>query len=331
MTDDRAWERLIMRLEMTTAADQDTYRIHASAFTWLHLEAPAPERLKTVLAPFAFHPLVIEDCLSKTQLPKIDEYKDYLFIVLHFPRYLKDRKYSIPIQLSVLLGRDYLVTVDNGELKPLTKLFVQCKENGSCAAELERSPAFLLYRIIRSMVENLLLMSAKVLENLEHIEEKVFDAKKDAVREVTELRHDIANLKRIVFPLRRVSHELEQKVKKYANEDIGVYYSDLGDTVDRAWTVLEECKETIDIYKDTDYIISSDRTNKILALLTIVFTLSIPATIVGTFYGMNVPLPGGHHAAWTFWGPYTTFIIILSASAIPAVAMYILFRRLKWL
>jgi magnesium transporter len=316
---------------MTTTADQDTYRIQASAFTWIHLESPAPERLKTVLAPFAFHPLVIEDCLSKTQLPKIDEYPDYLFIVLHFPRYLKDRKYSIPIQLSVLLGRNYLITVDNGELKPLTKLFVQCKENGSCAPELERSPAFLLYRIIRTMVENLLHMSAKVLANLERIEEKVFDAKIDAVREVTELRHDIANLKRIVFPLKRVSHELEQKVKKIANEDIGVYYSDLGDGVDRVWTVLEECKETIDIYKDTDYIMSSDRTNKILALLTIVFTLSIPATIVGTFYGMNVPLPGGHHAAWTFWGPYTTFTLILAGSAIPAVAMYVLFKRLKWL
>jgi magnesium transporter len=222
--------------------------------------------------------------------------------------------------------------VHNGELKPLSRLFEQCRSNGDCAPELGRSPAFLLYRIIRSLNENMLAMAGKVLENLEQIEEKVFDAKKDAVREVTELRHDIANMKRIVFPLRRVTSELERQVMKFANEDIGVYFSDLSDGIDRVWTVLEECRETIDIYKDTDYIISSDRTNKILALLTIVFTLSIPATVLGTFYGMNVTLPGGHqHAAWTFWGPYTTFIMIVAGSVIPAVAMFVLFRRLKWL
>jgi magnesium transporter len=308
----------------------ETECVNAASFQWLNLEALAPERLRTLLAPYAFHPLVIEDCLSKTQLPKIDEYPGYLFIVLHFPRYLKERKYSIPVQLSVLLGRDFLITVHNGELKPLSRLFAQCRDKRD-SIDLERSPAFLLYRIIRLLVENLLLMSAKVLENLEQIEEKVFDEKKDAVREVTELRHDIANLKRIVFPLKRVVSELERKVTQFANEDIEVYFSDLVDGVDRVWAALNECKETVEIYKDTDFIISADRTNKILALLTILFTLSIPASVIGTFFGMNVNLPGGLQAPWTFWGPYTTLILIVTASLMPAIVMYLVFKQLKWL
>jgi magnesium transporter len=316
---------------MITAEEPNLSRIEAASFTWLHLESPTPERLRTLLAPYGFHPLALEDCLSKTQLPKIDEYKEYLFIVLHFPRYLKEKKYSVPVQLSVFLGKDFLVTVHNGELKPVAKLFAQCRENPSCSEDLGRSPAFLLYRVVHALVDNLLLMSGKVLSNLEQIEEKVFDEKVDAVREVAEVRHNIANLKRTVFPLKRVIHELERTVTRYANEDAGVYFGDLTDQVDRVWSVLEECKETIDIYKDTDYIISSDRTNKILALLTIVFTLSIPATVLGTFYGMNVSLPGGQHAPWTFFGTYTTFGVILAASLVPAAAMYLLFKRLKWL
>jgi magnesium transporter len=318
-----------MTFDMT--AIREPYCVAAPSFAWVHLEAPAPERLRMVLAPFAFHPLVIEDCLSKTQLPKIDAYPEYLFIVLHFPRYLKEKRHSIPIQLSILLSRDFLITVHNGELKPLTKLFDQCKTDPGAAPALERSPAFLLYRIIRTLNENMLVMAGKVLEKLEQIEERVFDAKRDAVREISELRHDIANMKRIVFPLRRVTSELERQVMKFANEDIGVYFSDLSDGMDRVWTIIEECRDTIDIYKDTDFIISSDRTSRILSLLTILFTLSIPASVIGTLYGMNMHLPGGLTAPWTFWGPYTTFIVVLSIAVAPAVIMYTLFKRHNWL
>ena len=125
--------------------------------------------------------------------------------------------------------------------------------------------------------------------------------------------------------------ELERKVTQFANEDIEVYFSDLVDGVDRVWAALNECKETIEIYKDTDFIISADRTNKILALLTILFTLSIPASVIGTFFGMNVNLPGGLQAPWTFWGPYTTLILIVTASLMPAIVMYLVFKQLKWL
>ncbi len=322
--------------------------IQGDSFQWLNIDAPNQEVLNELLVRYQFHPLDIEDCLSKTQLTKIDEYNDYLFIILHLPRYLKDKKYSVPIQVSIFFSKDYLVTIHNGELKPINKFFTTCKEllddpdtvdvnltrlNPKSRAYItpDMSTAFLLYRFIYTLVDNLLRMMGKILTNIESIEEKVFDEKIDAVREITQLRHDIANLRRIVFPLKRVIHELETKVKRFTDEDMSVYFSDLSDTIDKVWAILEDCKETVEIYKDSDFIISSDRTNKILALLTIVFTYSIPATVLGTFYGMNIPLPGGGDDAWTFLGKYTTFGFILVASAIPVGIMYWLFKRLKWL
>jgi magnesium transporter len=180
-------------------------------------------------------------------------------------------------------------------------------------------------------------MAGKILSNIEALEDKVFDEKVEATREVTELRHDIANLRRTVFPLKRVIHELEQKVARFSPADGGEeiqvsdYFEALADYFDAVWSIIQECREIIEIYKDTDFVISSDRTNKILALLTIVFTFSIPATVIGTLYGMNVKLPGGAEHPLTFLGPYTTFILILASAFVPVVLMYVVFKKIKWL
>lgn len=306
--------------------------IKGENFVWINIDTPTSALLNSLLSLYPFHHLDVEDCISKTQIPKIDEYRDYLFIILHSPRYLKEKKFSIPSQVGIFLGRDFLVTVHSGELKPINRIFRKCKEDEETYEEyMKGSPTFLLYGIIHALIENIMLMLRRVISEIEGIEDKVFDEKVDAVREVTELRHNIANMRRVVFSMRCVIHDLEKKIQKFSTDDIGVYFSDLSDYIDRAWALLEECKETVEIYKDTDFIISSDRTNKILALLTIVFTLSIPATVLGTFFGMNVSIPGGIDEPWTFIGPYTTFWLIIIASILPAFLMYIIFKRLRWL
>ncbi|MCX8027044.1 MAG: magnesium transporter CorA family protein [Thermodesulfovibrionales bacterium] len=324
--------------------------IEGTKFKWFNIDTPTQEVLNQLITThqFKFHPLDLEDCLSKTQLPKIDEYQDYLFIILHFPRYLKDKKFSIPMQVSIFISKEYFVTIHTGELKPINQFFNICKEliesPDSPSVDIQKlnpksrayitqdmSTPFLLYRFIYTLVDNLLRMMGKIMINIENIEEKVFDEKIDAVREVTQLRHDIANLRRIIMPLKRVIHELEIKIKRFTDEDMSVYFSDLSDTIDKVWTILDECKETIEIYKDSDFVISSDRTNKILALLTIVFTYSIPATVIGTLYGMNIPMPGNNEFKWTFLGDYTTFFFVLFLSIFPAIMMHRIFKRLKWL
>lgn len=310
----------------------DMKTMKGNNFVWTNIDTLTMKALTPLLDAYPFHSLDIEDCLSRTQLPKIEEYSEYLFIILHFPRFLKDKRFSVPVQASIFIGKDFLITVHSGELKTINKIFEQCSSDDSVRSEyMDKSPAFLLYKILSAIVHNLILMMGKVIFNLDELEDKVFDEKTDAVREVTELRHNIANLRRIVLPFKRVIHELEKKIERFANEDMRIYFSDLSDLIDRGWATLEECKETIEIYKDTDYITSSDRTNKILSFLTILFTFSIPASVIGTFFGMNIHLPGGMNEPWTFLGPYTMFIVILTASILPVVFMYLAFRKKRWL
>jgi magnesium transporter len=189
-----------------------------------------------------------------------------------------------------------------------------------------------MYRVVDALVDYCSPMVNKTLANLEEIEDKVFDDKVSASHDVAILRRDIAAQRRIIGPIKMVIADLERKVQRYTQADLRVYFGDINDHLARLWSNLDECQESIDIYKDTDFLLSQERTNRILALLTIVFTITIPATILGTFYGMNINLPGGlAPGVWTAWGTYTTFIVVLLISLLPGVFMFWLFRRWRWI
>lgn len=301
--------------------------------TWINIERPTRQEMDYLAQNYPFHPLDLDDCLSKVQLPKIDEYESYLFVILHFPVFEHRTRITKPSQVSIFLGKDFLVTVHNGDLKPLLSVPTSCQQDAkTCEAYMGKDSGFLMYRIVDALVDYCLPMVNKTLANLDEIEDKVFDDKLSASREVTILRRDVASQRRIIGPIKGVVGELERKAQRFTDVNLGVYFGDISDHLARLWSNLDECQETIEIFKDTDFLLSQERTNRILALLTIVFTITIPATMIGTFYGMNINLPGGiSPGVWTAWGTYTTFIIILLVSLIPGFVMFWFFRRWRWI
>src|SRR5919112_677097 len=172
----------------------------------------------------------------------------------------------------------------------------------------------------------------KVVGNLDDIEDAVFDDKVAVAKEISLLRREITTLRRVVIPLKRIVLEMTKDIQKFSEEDLTLYFDDVKDHIDKVLEALEESKETIEIYKDTDFMLSTEKTNKILAVLTILFTLSIPSAVIGSFYGMNINLPGGlETGAWNFFGIYTTLIVILIISTFSALLMIWYFRRLGWI
>jgi len=301
--------------------------------TWINIERPTRREMDYLAQNYPFHPLDLDDCLSKVQLPKIDEYESYLFSILHFPVFDHTTRITRPSQVSMFLGKDFVVTVHNGDLKPFAALPSRCQQDDKvCEGYMGKDSGYLMYRIVDVLVDYCFPMVKKTLSNLDDIEDKVFNDKVSASRDVAILRRDIAAQRRIIGPIKGVVGDLERKAQRYTQADLKVYFGDINDHLARLWSNLDECQESIDIYKDTDFLLSQERTNRILALLTIVFTITIPATMIGTFYGMNIDLPGGlTSGGWTAWGPYTTFIVILLVSLLPGAFMFWLFHRWRWI
>ena len=121
------------------------------------------------------------------------------------------------------------------------------------------------------------------------------------------------------------------KAQKFSKENLSIYFSDIRHKIGKVSATIEEMKEMVEIYKDTDFVTSSNRTNTVLSILTILFTLTIPATVISSIYGMNVPLPGGlSMGPLEFLGPYTTLIFIFIAMLVPAIIMALYFKRVGW-
>ena len=309
----------------------ETKSLIVDACTWIDVERPTQDDLDALSRGYKL-PLMQQDFLTKSHIAKTVDYGDDLLVILHFPSSGEKSDTIRSSQLMVFLGRDHLVTLHNEELQPLAMIRLACKsDEKQRQSYMGKGAAYLLYRILDSLVEGI----SPILEDLEHsldeIEDRVFDNKTQDYNEVTLLRRKVADLRRIVFPLTQERSGLTAKSQRYSPEDVSVYFNDLSDHIGKKWSNLDEIREMVEIYKDTDFLLSTNRTNQILAILTIVTTLSIPATVIGTLYGMNIRLPGDVHEPYLFWGTYTTFILALILSIVPALAMYLIFRRKGWI
>ena len=129
---------------------------------WIDIQKPTREKLMK-LSKYPFHELNIEDCLSKINIPKLDSYEDHVFVILNFAVIEKDRGAPRPTQLAIFAGNNYLVTVQQGNLKPLEEAFQLCKVDEKYRESfMGNSSGYLLHSIIDLLVDDLLHIIMKV-------------------------------------------------------------------------------------------------------------------------------------------------------------------------
>ena len=134
---------------MTTTPARKEDELHVESltvegFSWVNIEQPTEREIEYLSQNYSFHSLDLDDCLSRIQRPKIDEYKTYLFLVFHFPVFDKEIRVTTPSQLSIFIGEDYLITLHNGDLKPLVKLFKECQiDEESLHENFRQGPVYL--------------------------------------------------------------------------------------------------------------------------------------------------------------------------------------------
>ncbi len=260
--------------------------------TWTDIVQPTTKETDYLADNYSFHPLDLDDCLSRIQRPKIDEYADYLFLVFHFPVFNPEARVTTPSQLSVFIGDNYLITLHNGDLKPLVKLFVDCQINEETRQEhFNQGSGYLLYRVIDRLVDYCLPILSKIGDNIEKVEEDIFSAEMPkAIREISILRRDVIAFRRIIWPMRAVIGSLEPKVRRFTTMDLTVYFGDMVDHLNKIWDGLDEYKEIIEGLSDTHDSVATNRTNEVMRMLTIIATILLPITVVASIFGMNIEL-----------------------------------------
>jgi magnesium transporter len=295
--------------------------------TWVNIETPTEREMEWLAQTYNFHRLALDDCLSRKQISKLDVYPGYLFFVFHYPLYHKETRIAVKRQWSAFIGENYLVTVNTGEFKTLMALFRDCQSSeDSCKDYFINGSGFLLYRMLDRLIDSYFPVLDKILSLMEDMEDIVFDESIEAAKELSILRRDIITQRAVMFPTREIFREMENKLKRFSKTDVSAYYSDLMDHINRICSTLDEAQEIIDVFKDTDYILGTDRLNRVMRVLTIFSTIILPFVAISSIFGMNVFAPGGIEK-----GSLTSFIILIIVMSIVAAGMLIFFRRRRWI
>ena len=307
----------------------DISSIAAGKLTWFYVEKPSANEVASLAEHFHFHPLNIDDVLSRAQRPKIDEYDDHLFIVLHFPVFDKENRITRPSEVDIFVGENYVVTVHcNGDLKPLAKFFRECQINEeSRTTYLGRSSGFLLYHILDRLVNYCFPILNKVTDNVDDIEEVIF-AKPvpQTVRQISLIRRDLVSFRRVIRPQISVIETLESEEYPFFKEEQEIYFGDIADHVRKIWDGLEDAKEVVEGLAETSNWLTSHRIQEVMQVLTIIMATLAPLTLLSGIYGMNVPLPGGVES-----GSLLPLGILFSIMALIGGAMLAYLRRRRWI
>jgi magnesium transporter len=205
---------------VTPASEPETPRVEiveADGLRWIHIERPRNADRAWLEERFDFHPLDYEDVLSRNQRPKIDEYEDYLFIVLHFPRFDKQVKRLNAAELDLFVGPDFLITLPNEPLQPVEYLFERCRADESVRHQyFNKGSGYLLYKIIDEATDAGFPMLRKMGNKLERLEEDIFEGRSaEIVRDISNVKQEIINFRKIVRPERAVLGDLERNKQRY--------------------------------------------------------------------------------------------------------------------
>lgn len=295
--------------------------------TWVNIESPTERETEWLAQNYQFHHLALDDCLSRKQISKLDVYPGYLFFIFHYPLYHKETRIATKQQWSAFIGENYLVTIHTGEMKTMMALFRDCQANEESRKEyFSGGSGFLLYRILDRAIDAYFPVLDKILSLLEDVEDVVFDEEIESAKEISILRRDIITQRAVMFPTRNIFIEMENKLKRYSKVDVTAYYNDLMDHMNKICETLDECKEIIEVFKDTDFVLATDRVNRVIRMLNIFATIILPFIIVSSIYGMNVHLPGGLTI-----GSWDTFIVLILIMVVLACVLLIFFRRRRWI
>lgn len=294
---------------------------------WLHILNPSEDDFDFLLKEYEFHPLDIEDCRSVNQRPKIDEYDDYYFLILHFPFFDKANKFVRVKEVKIFWGKDYIVTIGRSHwvVKNLFKDLQKKHELGSEElSDIVQSSDSLLYNILdRLMVETYTLI-LRIGTEVDGINYDIFSKKSEKVIEQLSItRKNIISLNTTFKPQVRVFHKFESGGIKGYEEDMEDYWGNILDQYQKMFDLVEDYGELIEGLSHTFDSLQTNKTNEIMRILTFISTIMLPLSVISGIYGMNVNLP--------FMQEGWVFGVIIAVMLIVVIGFIFYFKKKRWL
>jgi magnesium transporter len=289
---------------------------------WVNIENPNEKEYQVLSDVFKFHPLEMEDCRKRLELPKIDEFDDHIFIVFHRLSYDFQKHILKMKELDMFLGRNYLVTFPNEPSEMIRDLMKRCVKEPSLLA---KGTDFMLHSIMNRAVDDYFPILDHWDEHMEKLESDVVEGNiKKTMKEMLKIKRDIRNFRKSMGPQRDVLNKLSHRDLPFISDKANIYFRDAYDHVFRAYSIVEDQRDTVTTIFEAYLSMVSNKLNEIMKTLTIIATIFIPLTFIVGIYGMNFKnMP---ELSWPL-GYYTVWAVLISIS----IVMLAYFRRKGWI
>lgn len=297
-------------------------KLNGKSLFWLDIINPDEKEIKVLREVFKFHPLVIEDCLHRVQRSKIDNFKDYYFIVLNAHREKENKRGFTYEGVYAFLGNSYIVTLHWSQLDVMERAHERVSKDPSA---FERGMDFILYTITDEIVDSYFPLNDKIGDRIDTLEEMIIRFPKKQIQdEILVLKRMIVKLKRILSPQRDALNTLLRHDFSLIREENRLYFMDVYDHVLRIFDLADTHQDllasTLDLYMSQ----ISNRMNEIMKVLTIITTLMMPLTVISGIYGMNFEIMPGVHSRAGFGVTIVLMLVIVGAEVL-------YFKIKKWL
>ncbi len=291
---------------------------------WVDIQNPTKKDIDYLRETFKFHPLVLDELLIPAWRPKVERFENYLFLILYYPVYSKERKETRPRELDILVTKDALITLHYSSILPIKALFDKCAVYPEIGNNyLGDHPGYLLFHILSAFWKQTLLKLTRVNMRIDQIEEKIFRGEeRTQVQGISLAKSDILNFWRIVEPQGEILQRLQKEGTGFFGADVEPYLSHIMDDYNQTIHELGTYRETIQALEETNNSLLTAKTNEVMRLLTVLSTLVLPLTLIASIFGMNAILPLGDDAK-DFW-------FIAAFMGIAVTAMYWYFKVRRW-
>ena len=295
---------------------------------WVDFIGEPEELAEPILRGFGFHPLAIDDALQETHTPKVDDWGDYIYLVLSILNYKQENgMFEAEIdELDVFLGHNYVVTFHDQLLTAVEDTWVACQRD---IRHVQDGADHLLYRIVDSLVMSYMPLVEQIDAQIDHIEDQVFDKpRRETLEQIFALKRLLLTMRRILLPQREVLNKLARDDFRVIDPRDRIFFRDIYDHLVRLHDLNESLRDLVSGALDTYLSVTNNRMNEIMKVLTIITTFFMPITFITGFFGMNFFEPVAHLVGWTSQQVFTAMMTIMIG--LPLM-MYFWMRGRTWL
>ncbi len=284
----------------------------STSWIWFDRVNPPLDEIDAIIAKYDFHELDRDAILESNQYARLDAYDDYIFLVLHFPKYDTGSERYISNELNVFISREYLISFryyQSSTMKRLYERYETDTKNGK-----KDSPALLLYAIIEAYLDKTMRMLERFTRDLKALERELFSTRgTETIRSIMTRKRNIITLKHMMKPQILVLRTIETQMKTRFSDEVELYFENLEDKIDKIYSEIELLQENIDSMEDTLKSIFELESNTTIKYLTTFSAFMLPLTLLTGIFGMNIV--DGHFDTLLIIGAFiglTTFMLVLT-------------------